>query len=81
MAVLTAKFDDGTRIDGKNHVFYPQGVIADVGLDFYAWLDYDECLAWEGKENMRPKHEMAAYLSGFDNENLWIQLKHERANT
>ena len=42
---------------------------------------YDACVAWVGEENMRPKHEMAAYLSGFDNENLWIQLKHERANT
>ena len=71
----------GQSLTAKIVCFYPQGVIADVGLDFYAWLDYDECLAWAGKENMRSKHEMAACVSGFDNENLWIKLKHERAST
>ena len=71
----------GQELTAKIMCFYPQGVIADVGLEFYAWLDYDECLAWVGKENMRPKHEMAACVSGFDNENLWITLKHEHAST
>ena len=71
----------GQELTAKIVCFYPQGVIADVGLDFYAWLDYDECLAWVGKENMRPMHEMVACVSGFDNENLWIKLKHERAST
>ena len=71
----------GQSLTAKIVCFYPQGVIADVGLDFYAWLDYDECLAWVGKENMRPQHEMVACVSGFDNENLWMKLKHERAST
>ena len=71
----------GQEMTAKIMCFYPQGVIADVGLEFYAWLDYDACEAWVGKENMRPTHEMAAYLSGFDNENLWITLKHEHAST
>jgi len=64
----------GTIAHGFIEVFYPQGVIVNLGDNALGIADYRACRASTQPEFMYPKHKITAVVSGYDDANQWITL-------
>ena len=64
----------GKAISGYLEVFYPQGVIVDLGDDALGVADHQKCRESTRPEFMYPGHEVTAVVSGYDKANQWIML-------
>ena len=73
--VVKERFPIGIVAEGAIEVFYPQGVIVDLGNEALAVADYNLCKASTRPENMYPKHKVTATVSGYDERNQWIILE------
>lgn len=65
----------GKRVTGAIAVFYPQGVVVDLGPNALGIADSAECRASGQPEWMYPKHRVRAVVAGYDEENHWVKLK------
>jgi hypothetical protein len=65
----------GSKVEGAILIFFPQGVIVDLGEDSLGVADYVECKASTKPESMYPKHKLTATVGGYDEVNQWIILE------
>lgn len=65
----------GKAIFGTMLIFYPQGVLVDLGPNAVGVADYWECHASTRPEWMYTKHKIKAIVAGYDEENQWIRLQ------
>lgn len=72
--VFKAKKIIGERVDAEIICFYPQGVILNIGEQFYCLADYQECENILGAGKMYAKEKLRLTVLGFDNDNLWLLL-------
>jgi hypothetical protein len=64
----------GMRVEGFIEIFYPQGVIVNVGQGVLGVADYRECKASTKPENVGAFHKVTAVVSGYDDTNQWLIL-------
>ncbi len=64
----------GSKVEGSIVIFFPQGVIIDLGDDVLGVADYKECKASTKPEFMYPKHKVTAIVEGYDKVNQWVIL-------
>lgn len=64
----------GNIINGRLICFYPQGIIFDVGQNFYAIADYEVCKAIFGLDKLYPQQIFPFQVTDFDDLHLWIRL-------
>jgi hypothetical protein len=66
---------NGKEEQGFIVVFFPQGVIVDLGDNTLGLADYSTCLASTIPEYMYSKHKVTAIVGGYDEVNQWIVLE------
>ena len=73
---LIAKFayPIGTPVQGSIVIFYPQGVIVDLGRCVLGAADYEACRNSTKAELMYPKHKVTAVVKDYDESNQWLIL-------
>lgn len=64
----------GSKVQGIIEIFFPQGVIVNLGDDVLGVADYEECRASTKPEYMYPKHKVVAIVDGYDEVNQWVIL-------
>ena len=64
----------GKEVKGVIEIFFPQGVIVDLGGDALGVADYAESRASTTWENMYPWHHITAIVEGYDEVNQWVIL-------
>ncbi len=64
----------GTPIQGWIEIFFPQGVIVNLGDGSFGVADYAATRASARPEWMYPGHIVMATVSGYDEINLWLVL-------
>jgi hypothetical protein len=64
----------GTPVQGFIKIFYPQGVIVNLGGDALGVANYAACKASTKPEFMYSKHKVTAVVQGYDEVNQWIIL-------
>lgn len=64
----------GTRVKGHIAIFYPQGVLVDLGDAVLGVAGYDECRASTEPEFLYPHHAVVGVVSGYDEQNQWLVL-------
>ena len=72
---LKTEYQIGMEISGSIGVFYPHGVIINVGNDNLGVADYDECRRSTDAENLYPGHRVEAVIKGYDEKNMWLILE------
>jgi hypothetical protein len=70
----------GTSVSGYIEIFYPQGVIIDLGADALGVADYEASRESTDQEFMYPGHKITAIVTGYDEENQWIVLGSPRVH-
>jgi hypothetical protein len=74
--IIRLAYPVGTRVQGRVAIFYPQGVIVDLGdSGTLGVANYGECKASTGPENMYGRHKISATVGGYDEENQWLVLE------
>lgn len=63
-----------TIVNGHILIFFPQGVIVDLGGEAIGVADYQACNASTKPEFMYPKHRVTALVTGYDEVNQWLVL-------
>lgn len=71
---VKALYPTGMQITGAILIFYPQGVIVDLGSGALGIAGYAQCQASAQPEWMYPKHQIKAVVAGYDEKNQWIKL-------
>lgn len=74
-SLLKTKRKKGDTIVGSIVCFYPQGVILNLGLQFFGLADYDHCKNLLGADKMYPGNKLSLIVQGFDDVNMWIKLE------
>ena len=74
----------GTTVQGWIEIFFPQGVIVNLGTGTFAVADYAATRASARPEWMYPAYTVTAIVDGYDDVNQWLllsypQLSGERA--
>jgi hypothetical protein len=64
----------GTTLQGLIHIFFPQGVIVNLGNNVLGVADYKACLASTKREFMYTRNKITAVVAGYDEENQWLIL-------
>jgi hypothetical protein len=64
----------GKEASGFVEVFYPHGVIVDLGDSALGVADYDACRASTTPEFMYPGYKVTAQVTAHDEENQWVVL-------
>jgi len=64
----------GESVEGFIEIFYPQGVIVDLGNEALGVADYAACKASTEPKIMYPKHKITAIVQGYDEVNQWVIL-------
>jgi hypothetical protein len=64
----------GTHIQAHILMFYPQGVMIDLGDAVIGVADYKECRASTKPEFMYPNHAITGVVSGHDEQNQWLVI-------
>jgi ribosomal protein S1 len=72
---LKIELEIGQIINANILCFYPQGIILNIGQEFYAIADYGECKNKFGADKMHPNEKLEFTIGEFDNNNLWVKLK------
>ncbi|MBI5929478.1 MAG: hypothetical protein HY862_09225 [Chloroflexi bacterium] len=62
------------EVQGKILIFFPQGVMVDLGDDAVGIADYKACRASNESEFMYPRHKITAVVKDYDETNQWIIL-------
>jgi len=65
----------GATVRGYIELFYPQGVIVNLGDGAFGIADYEEASASTRPESMSSRHEVTAIVKGYDECNQWIVLE------
>lgn len=71
---LKSQLKIGQKIKGEIVVFYPQGVILDLGEKFYGIANYQQCKNALGAKKMYPKTAASLEIIGFDEVNKWVSV-------
>jgi hypothetical protein len=61
----------GTIVYANIEVFYPQGVIVNIGNSVLGIADYDECKNSTTPDKLYPDHKIEAIVNGYDEVNMW----------
>lgn len=72
---LKARLAIGQFIKAKIVVFYPQGIILDMGECFYGIADYELCKENFGLEKIKIHQLLDLKVVGFDEVNLWVRVE------
>jgi hypothetical protein len=64
----------GATAHGFIQIFYPQGVIVNLGGNALGIADYKACQASTRPEFMYTRHRISAVVNGYDETNQWIIL-------
>jgi len=74
-AIIKQAYPVGTQVQGRIAVFYPQGVIVDLGDSGTLGIaNYHECKASSKLEFLSSKHRVSAIVRGYDELNQWLLL-------
>jgi len=65
----------GNIVKTKFACNYPQGIILSINETFYGIADYDECKMKYGWERLYPRSEFDMKIIGYDEKNMWLELK------
>lgn len=71
-------YPPGTAVQGWIAVFFPHGVIINLGAGTFGVADYAQCLASTVPEAMYLDHKVTAIVSGYDEVNQWLVLDQPR---
>ena len=71
------KYPVGTELKGKIMCFYPETVLAECA-DVVFSADYMECRRNNRKNNLYPGKIISGTVSGYDDENCWIEITGSR---
>jgi hypothetical protein len=66
----------GTTVHGWIEIFFPQGVIVNLGNDIFGVADSIACRASARPEWMVSGNKVTAKVSGYDEINHWLVLSH-----
>jgi hypothetical protein len=69
-----AKYVLRARVSGYIEIFFPQGVIVDLGNDALGVADWQAWQASTKPEFMSTGYKVTAVVSGYDEENQWVVL-------
>jgi len=73
--IIKQAYSLGTSVEGRIAIFYPQGVIVDLGdCGTLGVANYNECKTSTKPEYMYTKHRISAIVAGYDEENQWLVL-------
>jgi hypothetical protein len=64
----------GTAVQSYIQIFYPQGVIVNLGDDTLGVADYAICRASAQSKWLYPGHKVTAIVVGYDEVNHWLLL-------
>ena len=64
----------GIPVKGYIQIFYPQGVIVNLGRNVLGVADYKACKSSTSPEFLYTRHIVTAVVSGYDETNHWIVL-------
>jgi hypothetical protein len=70
----------GTPVVGSILIFYPQGVIVDLGNTVLGVANAAACRASAQPEWMYPRHKVTAVVAGYDETNQWVVLAAPRVH-
>lgn len=75
---LTSKwrYPTGMSVQGWIEIFFPQGVIINLGDGTLGVADYARCRASAAPEWMASGNRVTAMVSGYDEVNHWLMLDH-----
>jgi hypothetical protein len=68
------RYSVGTPVRGTIRIFYPQGVIVELGENVLGVADYAACRSTARPEWMSSNHILTAVVAGYDETNQWIVL-------
>jgi hypothetical protein len=69
-----AAYRIGTTVYGFIELFYPQGVVVNLGNGALGIADYEEAKSSTRPECMYTRHKVTAIVKGYDESNHWIML-------
>lgn len=64
----------GTTVQGYIQIFYPQGVIVNLGDNILGVADYLTCKISAQQQWMYPGYRVTAIIAGYDEANHWLLL-------
>jgi hypothetical protein len=64
----------GQAVEGLIVLFYPQGVIVNLGNQVLGVADYTACRSSTEPKNMYPRHKVTAVVENYDEVNQWVVL-------
>jgi hypothetical protein len=67
-------YPPGTAVQGWIEIFFPQGVIVNLGDGTFGVANYAQCRASTVPGAMYPHHKVTAIVSGYDEANQWLVL-------
>lgn len=65
----------GSKVTGYIQIFYPQGVIVNLGEHSLGIANYSECRASAKPEWMYPSYKVTAIVADYDELNQWLVLE------
>jgi hypothetical protein len=65
----------GSEVTGYIQLFYPQGVIVNLGENSLGIANYSECESSAKPEWMYPGYKVTAIIAGYDELNQWLVLE------
>jgi hypothetical protein len=68
----------GASVQGQVLMFYPQGVLVDLGAESLGIADFDECRAANQDRWPQCGQVLSAVVSGYDEKNHWLVLGEPR---
>ncbi|WP_228255401.1 hypothetical protein [Acinetobacter wuhouensis] len=71
---LKNKYQINQSIKTSISFFPPLGVIVQFGEIFYGLVNYNDCKAILGENQMYPHQQIQLYIEHFDDDNLWIKF-------
>src|SRR6266498_1502482 len=74
------KYTIGVEVTGYIQIFFPQGVIVNLGQDTLGVANYAECRATAKREWMYPGFKVTAIVSDYDELNHWLLLERPRVH-
>lgn len=75
-AIIKQAYPTRTIVQGRIAIFYPQGVIVELGdRGTLGLANYNECKASTKPEFMNTKHRVSAIVGGSDELNQWLLLE------
>ena len=67
-------FPINTSVTGCMAIFFPQGVIVELGQTIFGVTDYAQARALTSPEFMYTRYQISGIVTGYDETNQWIEL-------